>query len=144
MNINCHVDNTISEERVDIYVRQMTPELSKIIHYLGNSEPFLWLKHDQEVVPIRYDDIFVIETSGQLLDISTNNKHYKYRKPIYVLKAELNNDFIEASRSAIFNYKHLDHLELLGNGSIDAVMKNHYRIPISRRKVKNLKERLGL
>lgn len=49
--------------------------------------------------------------------------------------------FIEASRSAIFNYHHIDHLKLLDNGLIDAV---NQRIQISRRNIKNLKERLGI
>ena len=76
--------------------------------------------------------------------MATANKCYQYRKPISVLKAQLTNDFVEASRSAVFNFKHIDHLELMDNGAIDVILKNHQRIPISRRKIKNLKARLGL
>ncbi len=65
-------------------------------------------------------------------------------KPLKEVKAILNNDFIEASRSAYFNFKHIDHLVLLNDGAIDVVLTNQERIAISRRKIKNLKERLGL
>ena len=52
--------------------------------------------------------------------------------------------FIEASRSAIFNYRKIDHLEILGSGMIDVILENQMRVGISRRKIRILKERLGL
>jgi len=63
---------------------------------------------------------------------------------IYQVKNGLSSDFIEVSRSAIINYRFIDHLKIVSNGNIDAVMKNGLRVQISRRKIKNLKERLGL
>lgn len=52
--------------------------------------------------------------------------------------------FIMASRSAIINYRKLDHLKMLENGNIDAILENKIDVQISRRKIKNLKEKLGL
>lgn len=70
---------------------------------------------------------------------------YNYNVKIKSIKEELSTDFIEASRSAIFNIKHIDHLKLLDNGSIDVILKNKQRIQIARRKIKNfLREKLGI
>lgn len=144
LKINCHVDNSVDEERAEIWVRKMTPKLADLLEYLNNNEQVLWCNHDKELVPVHYRDIFSIQTANHVLEVTTANNQYIYRKPISILKDQLTDDFIAASRSAIFNFKHIDHLELMDNGAIDVILKNHQRIPISRRKMKNLKARLGL
>lgn len=144
MKINCHVDSSLGEEHGEIWVRQITPELTNLLNYLNGHKQVLWGYADGELKPINYQDIFAIQTSSQGVDITTISHHYKCHKRISILKNELNEDFIEAAQSAIFNFRHIDHLELLDNGMIDVILKNHQRIPISRRKVKNLKERLDI
>ncbi|MCZ3675069.1 LytTR family transcriptional regulator DNA-binding domain-containing protein, partial [Lactobacillus crispatus] len=44
----------------------------------------------------------------------------------------------------IQDYQKIDHLEVMDGGNIDVIMKNQMRVQISRRKIKDLKERLGL
>lgn len=144
MKINCHVDASLDKEHGELWIRKMTPELNNLLNYLTNNEQVLWCSKDSDLRPINYRDIFAIQTDNQKLDVSTINSHYTYRKRLSVLKDELNEDFIEASQSAIFNFRHIDHLELQGNGTIDVILKNQQRIPIARRKVKNLKKRLGI
>lgn len=144
MKINLHVDASISEEHAEIWVKQMKPNLESMLQYLNNNNQVLWCYYDDQLKPISLNDIFIIQTDDRKLDISTQNRHYSCRKPLKEVKAILNNDFIEASRSAYFNFKHIDHLVLLNDGAIDVVLTNQERIAISRRKIKNLKERLGL
>ncbi|MGY5247755.1 LytTR family DNA-binding domain-containing protein [Lactiplantibacillus plantarum] len=144
MKINCHVDASLDEEHGDLWIRKMTPELNNLLNYLTSTGQVLWCCKNNDLKPINYQDIFAIQTSGQKLDVSTINDHYTYRKRLSVLKDELSEDFIEASQSAIFNFRHIDHLELQDNGTIDVILKNQQRIPIARRKIKNLKKRLGI
>lgn len=144
MKITCHVDNSLVQEHGEIWVRKMTPELNQLLNYLNGHEQSLWCLDGDELKPIRYQDIFAVQTSDHVLDVSTTDHHYVCRKQLSTVKEELSADFIEASRSAIFNFRHIDHLELLDNGTIDVILTNHQRVPIARRKVKNLKERLGI
>lgn len=144
MKINCHVNDSISEEHAEIWVRKITPELANLLDYLNDNKQVLWCRLDQKLKPVKYRDIFSIQTTSHDLDVATASNHYHYRQQLSALKNQLNDDFIEASRSAIFNFKHVDHLELMDSGAIDVILKNHQRIPISRRKVKHLKARLGL
>ncbi|WP_251716605.1 LytTR family DNA-binding domain-containing protein [Lactobacillus agrestimuris] len=144
MKINCHVDASLDKEYGELWIRKITPEVNDLLNYLTNNEQVLWCAKDNELKPIAYRDIFAIQTNDQKLDVSTIDDHYIYRKRLSVLKDELNEDFIEASQSAIFNFRHIDHLELQDNGTIDVILKNKQRIPIARRKVRNLKKRLGI
>lgn len=69
---------------------------------------------------------------------------YIFKGRLYQIEKNLPSDFIMASRSAVINYRKLDHLKMLENGNIDAILENKIDVQISRRKIKNLKEKLGL
>lgn len=78
------------------------------------------------------------------INVYTEKRHLTYNDRLSNLKTNLPNYFIETSRSAIFNYQHIDNLELLDNGLIDVVLTNNHRVQISRRNIRNLKERIGI
>lgn len=144
MKINCHIDDSLDEEHAEIWIRQMTPEINQLIQQLNNDQQVLWCSLNQQIIPVSFEEIYAIQTADRGLEVSTLDKNYRYNSTITLIKAELSDDFLEASRSAIFNIKHIDHLELFDNGSIDVVLKNGQQIQISRRKIKNLKEKLGI
>jgi len=64
-------------------------------------------------------------------NVFIEKQHLTYNYRLSNLKADLPNLFIEASRSAIFNYQHNDYLELLDNLLIDVFMTSNYNIEIS-------------
>ncbi len=76
--------------------------------------------------------------------IYTQSDKYIFKGRLYQIEKNLPSDFIMASRSAVINYRKLDHLKMLENGNIDAILENKIDVQISRRKIKNLKEKLGL
>ena len=76
--------------------------------------------------------------------IYTQSDKYIFKGRLYQIEKNLPSDFIMASRSAVINYRKLDHLKMLENGNIDAILENKIDVQISRGKIKNLKEKLGL
>lgn len=111
---------------------------------MQTEQEFLWGYQEREAYPIESSQIYLIQVENEKIYICTENGNYQLKGRLYQVKNDLSSDFIEASRSAIINYRFIDHLEIVSNGNIDAVMKNGLRVQISRRKIKNLKERLGL
>nr|WP_225395476.1 LytTR family DNA-binding domain-containing protein [Limosilactobacillus reuteri] len=93
---------------------------------------------------MKFPDIFELTVAKTGTKILIKDHTYFYRERLSHFKSDLPNDFIEASGSTVFNYHYLDHLELLDNGLIDVILTNGSHIQISRRKIKNLKARLGL
>jgi DNA-binding LytR/AlgR family response regulator len=144
MKVDCHVDPAIETEHADVWVKKMTPELSALLQELSSQDQILWCYREDEMRPVRLDDIFVIQTTDRGLDVSTRNEHFLCRRQLSAVREMLTDDFAEASRSAMINIRHIDHLILLDNGAIDLIMKNQQRIPIARRKLHILKERLGI
>ena len=144
MKINCHIDPNISEEHGELWIKEMTPAINELLQKLAQSENSLWCYYQSQIYPINFEDIYSLEVANRDIKIYTEKQQLIYNDRLSNLKVDLPSYFIEASRSAIFNYQHIDHLELLNNGLIDVVLTNKHRVQISRRNIKNLKERLGI
>ncbi|MFR0607338.1 LytTR family DNA-binding domain-containing protein [Limosilactobacillus balticus] len=141
MKVNCHIDPNIEEEHLEFFVREMNPEISNLLKGFTNNESVLWCYDRDQIIPIKFPDIFELTVAKTGTKILTKDHTYFYRERLSHFKSDLPNDFIEASGSTVFNYHYL---ELLDNGLIDAILTNGSHIQISRRKIKNLKARLGL
>lgn len=144
MKVKFNIDDQLPEERAEFWLRKMTDKMNQIAKELSSKDDMLWCYQDQEILPINFDDIFLIEVENDKTVIYSESDCYEYKGRLYQVKQILPYDFISASRSAVINYRKIDHLELLNNGNIDVIMKNNLRVQISRRKIKALKERLGL
>lgn len=144
MKINCHVDPNLAEEHGELWIRQMTPKIKELLQELTASKDTLWCYEGENIIPVKYQEIFALEVIKRKIAVITATKTYLYNDHLSNLKDSLPKYFLAASRSVIFNYHDIDHLELVDNGLIDVVLKNKYRVQISRRNVKQLKARLGI
>lgn len=144
MEIKFNIDQNLSKEKAEFWLKKMTTKVKRAVSDLQTEQEFLWGYQEREAYPIEFSQIYLIQVENEKTYIRTENGNYQLKGRLYQVKNGLSSDFIEASRSAIINYRFIDHLEIVSNGNIDAVMKNGLRVQISRRKIKNLKERLGL
>lgn len=144
MEMKFNIDQNLSKEKVEFWLKKMTTKFKRAVSDLQTEQEFLWGYQEREAYSIEFSQIYLIQVKNEKTYICTENSNYQLKGRLYQVKNGLSSDFIEASRSAIINYRFIDHLEIVSNGNIDAVMKNGLRVQISRRKIKNLKERLGL
>lgn len=86
----------------------------------------------------------LIEVVADKTYVYTLAEQFEYKERLYKVKEQLPYDFFTASRSSIINYHQIDHLEMVEGGNIDVILKNERRVQISRRRIKDLKARLGL
>lgn len=144
MEIKFNIDQNLSKEKAEFWLKKMTTKVKRAVKDLQTEQDFLWGYQESEAYPIEFSQIYLIQVKNEKTYICTENGNYQLKGRLYQVKNGLSSDFIEVSRSAIINYRFIDHLKIVSNGNIDAVMKNGLRVQISRRKIKNLKERLGL
>ncbi|MCW3777301.1 LytTR family DNA-binding domain-containing protein [Levilactobacillus namurensis] len=144
MKINFHIDPKLKAEHADFWLRELTDHLATIITQLNQKNEVLWCYQDNEIRPVAYADIVVLQAVGNRIQVDTTDKTYAYHARLAHVIDQLPAEFIEASRGTVINYQKIDHLELLGNGKIDVLMINQQRVQMSRRKIKNLKEKLGI
>ncbi|MGX6402513.1 LytTR family DNA-binding domain-containing protein [Lactiplantibacillus plantarum] len=144
MKINFHIDPNLKDEHADFWLHNMTDHISNVISQLNLEQEILWCYQDKKIKPVNYKSILVLQTVGTQIEVKTTDNVYYCKSRISQLIEQLPSQFIESARGTIINYKEIDHLELLDNGKIDVIMTNNERVQISRRKIKNLKEKLGI
>ena len=144
MKIKFNIDENLSEEKAEFWLRKMTDKISQIANELTDKKEFIWCFRRGDAYPVKFNEIYLIQVENEKTYVYTEQETYLYKVRLYQVQKVLPSDFVTASRSAVLNYHQLDHLQILSDGNIDAVLKNKMHVQISRRKIKELKERLGL
>ena len=144
MKIKFHIDEHLPEEKVEFWLRKMTERIRQITEDLTREKDFVWCYQGGNVFSINFSDIYLIQVENEKTYVYTETENYLYKGRLYQIQQLLPSDFVMASRSALVNYHKLDHLQILNDGNVDAILKNNLTVQISRRKIKDLKEVLGL
>ena len=62
MKVNCHIDPNIEEEHLDLFVREMNPQISNLLKSFTSTEPVLWCYDADQIIPIKFSDIFELDS----------------------------------------------------------------------------------
>lgn len=144
MKIKFHIDEHLPEEKAEFWLRKMTERIRQITEDLTREKDFVWCYQGENVFSINFSDIYLIQVENEKTYVYTETENYLYKGRLYQIQQLLPSDFVMASRSALVNYHKLDYLQILNDGNVDAILKNNLTVQISRRKIKTLKEVLGL
>ncbi|MFD3267020.1 LytTR family DNA-binding domain-containing protein [Lactobacillus johnsonii] len=144
MKVEFNIDPNLSEEKAEFWLKKMTSKIRRITNELKSNQDFLWGYQDGDAYMIEFSQIFAIQVENEKTMICTEKEVYIFRGRLYQAEKLLPNDFVTTSRSSIVNYHFINHLEIVSSGNIDAILENGLRIQVARRKIKVLKERLGL
>lgn len=74
----------------------------------------------------------------------TKNDKYQVKKRLYELNELYENTFTFINQGCLANLKKVDHFEASIGGSLLVVFKSGYKDYVSRRQLKNVKERIGI
>ena len=144
MKVEFNIDPNLSEEKAEFWLKKMTSKIRRITNELKSNQDFLWGYQDGDAYMIEFSQIFAIQVENEKTMICTEKEVYIFRGRLYQAEKLLPNDFVTTSRSSIVKYHFINHLEIVSSGNIDAILENGLRIQVARRKIKVLKERLGL
>lgn len=144
LKVKLNIDPSLPEEKAEFWLKKMTARFERITKELNSEQDFLWCYRDGDAYEINFSQIYAIQIENEKTMICTQNQKYVYRGRLYQVQSVLPNDFIIISRGTIVNYHFIDHLEIINTGNIDALLENGLRVQVSRRRIKDLKERLGL
>lgn len=144
LKVKLNIDPSLPEEKAEFWLKKMTARFERITKELNSEQDFLWCYRDADAYEINFSQIYAIQIENEKTMICTQNQKYVYRGRLYQVQSVLPNDFIMISRGTIVNYHFIDHLEIINTDNIDALLENGLRVQVSRRRIKDLKERLGL
>lgn len=117
-------------------------ELCEKENMISGKNIFGYLEND--IVPIKLSDIYRIYSDDNNTYISVGRKIYKIKEKLYELENILPHNFIRINKSCIININVIDHFDASWKGTLCVILKNKEQDYIARRRVKSIKERLGL
>ncbi len=142
MKLSIIIDEEKQEEII-VYAHKEN-ELTRKIRLLAEGET-------GELMGYKGDDIFRLEAEDICCFVSENgsvsavtvNGHYKVKQRLYKLEENLDG-FIKINQSCLANVSKIEKFEASTFGALTVVFKGGYKDYVSRRNLKNIKERFGI
>lgn len=132
------------DEEILIYSHKKTQLINEIEELVKNNSVDLIGYTENETVKLNLNDVYCFFTEDNKVYALTENEKYRLKSRLYQLEENLNNSFVKINQSCIANIKKIDRFKATVGGSLTVIFKNGHIDYVSRRNLKNVKERLGL
>ena len=131
------------EEEVVIYVHEknsLSYEIEELV--LGRSLELFGYK-DKNIVKISPSEVFYFTVEDNKVYAVCEKEKYYIKQRLYLLEEILDKDFVKINQSCIANIRKITKFDTSIIGTLMVSFKNGHRDYISRRQLKNVKERVG-
>ena len=132
------------EEEIVIYAHQKN-EMIFEIERMAQERPLQMTGFlNEEIVRLEPQDIYCFTVEGGRLYAIGENEKYLIKARLYNIEEILDKSFIKINQSSIANVKKIQKFDASISGTLKVIFKNGHTDYVSRRNIKNVKERLGL
>lgn len=128
-----HLFRTTAEEKIDIYYKQMTPMLQKVISIVKNEKPILSGTFEDEKILLEPEDIYYFDTVDRKTFAYTKDKICQISKSLSALEEELAPfGFVRINKANLVNIFMIKKIKPEANMRILAILKNEESLIINR------------
>ncbi len=133
------------EDEIIVKCRFLDNDLTLLLNQLKNGSSKMNFIRDNKIVLIDKKDILYFESVDDKVFAYTLDEVYETKLKLYELEQILPaKNFFRANKAVIVNLNKIESLFPAFSGRFEAVLKNGYKVIISRNYVPYLKDRLGL
>lgn len=132
------------EEEVIIYAKEKSELVDEITKLASQEELRLIGYKDKDTVRLDLNDVFFFTVEDNKVFAVTENEKLSLRLRLYQIEEKLSSSFVKINQSCIANIKKIERFSASFSGSLQVRFKNGHIDYVSRRQLKNVKERLGL
>ena len=136
----------VSEDKEEIvaYAKSRN-DLINLIESLCQNESTKIIGYDNNIIKeLNPNEVECFITIEDKVFAVVKNTKYQVKKRLYELNELLTNSFTFINQGCLANLKKVDHFEASIGGSLLVVFKSGYKDYVSRRQLKNVKERIGI
>ena len=132
------------EEEILIYTHEKTQLVDRIEKLVSDDSFELIGYKDREAVRLDTADVICFVAEDNKVFAMTESEKFSLRLRLYQIEENLSDNFVRINQSCIANINKIDRFDASISGTLMVRFKNGYRDFVSRRQVKNIKERFGL
>lgn len=131
------------EEEVTVCAHEKT-NLVRQIEQLVSEDSFRLVGYtEREAVPLNINDIFCFIVEDNRVFALTEKEKLQLKLRLYKIEERLPEGFVKINQSCIANIKRIKRFDASVSGTLTVIFQNGYKDYVSRRNLKNVKERLG-
>lgn len=131
------------EEEILIYVHEKTKLVEKIEQLVTDDAFELIGYKDREVVRLNTADVYCFIGEDNKIYALTSKEKLQLKCRLYQLEEKLSENFVKINQSCIANINKIDRFDASFSGTLLVKFKNGHTDYVSRRQLKNVKERFG-
>lgn len=132
------------EEEVIVYSHKETKLTEEIKRIVESDATELVGYFEREAYRINLSDVFCFIAQDNNVYAVTAENSLRIRMRLYQLEEMLDSNFIKINQSCIVNIRQIRKFDYSFSGFLKVELKNGYSDYVSRRNIKNVKERLGV
>ena len=132
------------EEDIVIFAKEDTAQIRQIEELLQKDNAELFGYAEQEMICLEPKEIYCFFVESGRVYAKTERQSLQVRERLYVLEEKFAADFIKINQSCLVNKQKIERFRSTFGGALEVILKNGYRDYISRRQLKEVKERMGL
>ena len=144
MRVSVNISPDHTEPCAVIYTNQMTDEIQRIIDFFNAGETPVTAQHNEELVILQSEDIYMIRVENGETIIYGQSQKYRSRKRLYELSDQLGSKFMQISKATLINLSYMDSIEPGFSGTLLLKLKNGCKEYVSRKYLPDFKKYLGL
>ena len=143
MKYNLIIDEE-REEEIIIYAHKKSPLIFEIEKLLEKKDEDILGYKNGEIAKLNPKDIYCFFIENNKTFALLENEKMKIKNRLYKIEENLSSDFIKINQSCLANIKKIEKFDVSISGPMKVIFKNGYVDFVSRRNLKNVKERLGI
>lgn len=143
MKFSLNIDKN-REEEVIIYAHESRPVFKEIERMLLNAECNLIGYESDSMIVLPLSDTACFVSQNDKVFALVDSHKYLVKKRLYQIAELLDRNYIKLNQSCIANIRQISKFTVSLDGSLEVVFRNGYRDYVSRRELKNVKERMGI
>lgn len=132
------------EEEIIIYAKQRTELVSSIEKLVDKNDFSLTGFSENEAILLSPEEVFCFITESGRVYALTEKGKLLIRHRLYQLEENLSEHFIKINQSTLANIKAIERFDTSVTGTLKVKFKNGYTDYVSRRNLRNIKERFGI
>ena len=132
------------EEETVVYAHEKTELVEKIEKLISGNSQTLIGYNETQAIKLRTEAVCCFVVEDNKIYALTDKEKLQLKCRLYNLEETLSADFIRINKSCIANLGKIERFSADFSGALKVTFKNGYTEYVSRRNIKNVKERLGV